>query len=237
MVAGALFLAYGVFGFAGFGAGIVGLPLIVHVLPLRQAIPVVLLLDLSFSLLLGSRNWRSVDKRELLRLVPFLAIGMAIGVGALSRAPEAALVGVLGGFVVANALWSLFGRSRATPVSTGWAAPAGTVGGTFSAMFGTGGPIYTLYLARRIAEPARLRACVAALIFGTALTRATLLAGSGLFAPAGLFGLAAMLLPCAGLGFVVGSRLHKVVSPARFRQAIWSLLLVSGGSLLWRAIA
>ena len=76
-----------------------------------------LVFDLCAGLLLGLRNRRDVDRGELLRLVPFVAVGMMLGVTALVRAPERWLLGVLGAFVFGYACWSLStaprrGRSR-----------------------------------------------------------------------------------------------------------------------------
>ena len=51
-------LGYGMFGFSGFGANIVALPLLVQVVPLRMAVPLLLLLDLLSTVMLGARSWR-----------------------------------------------------------------------------------------------------------------------------------------------------------------------------------
>src|SRR3954467_9995372 len=148
----AVTLAYTVFGLTGFGAAIVGVPLLAHFVPIRFAVPMMLVFDLCAGLLLGLKNRRDVDGRELLRLAPFVAIGMVLGVTALVRAPERWLLGVLGAFVFLYACWSLLNRSAPRPIAAGWAAPAGAAGGIFTALYGSGGPIYTVYLARRLGD-------------------------------------------------------------------------------------
>ena len=92
----AVTLAYTVFGLTGFGAAIVGVPLLAHFFPIRFAVPMMLVFDLCAGLLLGLRNRRDVDRAELLRLAPFVALGMILGVTVLVRAPERWLLGVLG---------------------------------------------------------------------------------------------------------------------------------------------
>src|SRR5664279_894147 len=141
-------LAYTVFGLTGFGAAIVGVPLLAHFFPIRFAVPMMLVFDLCAGLLLGLRNRRDVDRRELLRLAPFVAIGMVLGVTALVHAPERWLLGVLGAFVFSYAAWSLLNRAALLPISARWVVPAGMAGGVFTALYGSGGPIYTVYLAR-----------------------------------------------------------------------------------------
>jgi len=46
-----------------------------------------------------------------------------------------------------------------------WAMPAGLVGDTFSALFGTGGPIYTMYLSRRLDNSDEFRSTISSVIF------------------------------------------------------------------------
>ncbi|WP_234413751.1 sulfite exporter TauE/SafE family protein [Ideonella sp. A 288] len=227
-------LAYTVFGFGGFGANLVALPLLAHVMTLRFAVPMLLVLDLFSAGLMGLKNRPLIERAELLRLVPWLLVGMGLGVVLLQHAQERWLLAVLGASVLAYALWSLFGHADPAPLSTRWAVPAGLVGGVYSSMFGTGGPVYTLYFARRIHDTARLRATIGALILGSAVVRLVLFTGSGFYAQPGLVKLALVLVPCAVLGYLIGSRLHARVPQAQVRRVIWALLAFSGASLLWR---
>lgn len=230
-------LGYSVYGLTGFGSSIVAVPLLAHFFPLQFAVPMMLLFDLGAGLLLGLRNRRLIDRRELLRLAPWLLAGMAAGVTLLVRVPERWLLLLLGGFVLSFACWSLLNRLPPRSASPRWALPAGLVGGAFTALYGTGGPVYTIYLARRLADKAVLRASIGVLIFGTALVRLALFTGGGFYAQAGLLPLAAALMPAALLGFFAGSRLHARLPAQRAIQAVWVLLIASGISLLARSLA
>ncbi len=233
----AVTLGYTVFGLTGFGATIVAVPLLAHFFPIRFAVPMMLVFDLCTGLLLGLRNRRDVDRGELLRLAPFIAVGMVLGVTALVRMPERWLLGALGVFVFAYACWSLLNRAAIRPISARWALPAGAAGGVFTALFGSGGPIYTVYLTRRLGDAARLRASIAVLIFCLAWARLALFSGTGLLFQPSLLRLALVLLPCAVLGYFIGSHLHRRLAPRHAARAIWILLLASGASLVWRALA
>lgn len=235
-VAAAITLAYTVFGFGGFGANLVALPLLAHVMTLRFAVPMLLVLDLFSAGAMGVKNRHLIDKGELLRLLPWLLIGMGLGLPVLQYGREAWLLTLLGSFVLGYSLWSLFGRPQAAPIAPQWALPAGLAGGVFSTLFGTGGPIYTLFLARRITDTSRLRATVGALILGSAVVRLALFTGSGFIAQPGLLKLAFVLVPCALLGYLIGSRLHARLPQAQVRKVIWVMLVVSGASLLWRSL-
>src|SRR6187455_929843 len=200
----AVTLAYTVFGLTGFGAAIVGVPLLAHVVPIRFAVPMMLVFDLCAGLLLGLRNRRDV---------------------------------VLGAFVFGYACWSLLRRGAPRPIGAAWAAPAGMAGGVFTALYGSGGPIYTVYLARRLDDANRLRATIAVLIFCTAWARLALFSATGLMFQPSLLNLALVLLPCAVAGYFIGSHLHGRLAPRQAARAIWILLLASGASLVWRATA
>ncbi len=228
--------AYAVLGFSGFGAILVALPILSHVLSLRVALPVLLVSDLLTAGLLGLKGRALVSRPELLRLLPFAAAGMVVGIMVLQRGSERVLLSGLGVFVIAMALWNLLGRASTQTVSARWAVPAGLVGGTFSSMFGTGGPVYTLFLARRLPNTAALRATVGAVILVSAVVRLVLFTSSGFFKPPGLLQLAFMLLPFSIAGYLLGSRIQARVPQDKVRRVIWMLLVASGASVLWRGL-
>lgn len=229
-------LAYTVFGLTGFGASITAMPLLAQLFPLRFAVPLMLIFDISATLLLGLKNRGAVDRRELLRLIPFMLVGMVLGVTLLVNAPERALLFLLGCFVLAYAGWSLLFRRGVQTIATHWSAPLGTTGGVFTALFGTGGPIYVIYLTGRLHDKSVLRATIGALIFVSGLSRLVLFGTAGLYAQQGLLLLAAELLPCAMLGLYIGGRLHHSLPVQRVIQVVWAILIFGGISLIWRSV-
>ncbi len=230
-------LAYTVYGLTGFGAVIVGVPLLAHFYPLRFAVPLMLIFDLCAGLLLGLRNHRLAHRSELTRLLPYLLIGMVAGVFFLAQVPEAWLLMVLGVFVLSYSAWSLLVKTATAIVSTRWAISAGLIGGAFTAMFGTGGPIYVIYLARRLNDAQVLRATIGVLIFGTALFRLLMFTGTGFYAQDHLLTLGLALLPCVLIGYLLGSHLHTRVPVHQVVRLIWLILVLSGASLIWRSLA
>ena len=235
-VALTLVLAYTVYGLSGFGANIVAMPVLAQLLPLRIAVPMLVMFDLVTGATLLLKHHRNVDWREAMRLLPWLVIGIVAGVTLLSRLSEQLLLVALGAFIVALALWNLLRRASAAPISTRWAVPAGLVGGTVTALYGIGGPVYTIYLARRLPDKNQLRATIGGLIFGNSLIRLALFTGTGFYAQPGLLALAAMLLPCALVGQYIGSHLHSHLSAQRIMQVMWWLLILGGSGLIWRGL-
>jgi uncharacterized membrane protein YfcA len=229
-------LSYTIFGLTGFGSSIVAMPLLVHFIPLRTAVPIMLVFDLCAGLLLGLKNRDAVDRKELTRLVPFMLAGMVLGVTLLIRVPERALLLVLGIFVLTYSVWSLLFRPTFSRIAAVWSIPLGAVGGVFTALFGTGGPIYTIYLARRLEDKLVMRATISALIFMGGLARLVLFSGIGLYAEHRVLLLAALLLPCALAGLYLGNRLHSRLPVHRVGQAVWILLILGGMGLIVRTV-
>jgi uncharacterized membrane protein YfcA len=231
-----IILAYTVFGLTGFGSSITAMPLLVQLIPLKMAVPLMLLFDLCSALLMGMKNRRVIDRKELLRLIPFMLVGMTIGVVALVKVPERWLLLVLGLFILAYSAWSLLLKREPKPLRAGWSVPLGMAGGMFTALFGTGGPIYTIYLTRRLDDKAVLRATISALIFVTGISRLVFFSSAGLFNQNSLLWLAAVLLPCSLLGLFLGSRLHSRLPAERVVQTIWVILIAGGVSLVARNV-
>src|SRR5262245_39751759 len=80
-------VAYAVFGISGFGSTMISVPLLAHLSPLRTVIPTVLLLDCVASIGLGLRLRSGIHKAELYPLLPFLLLGLVLGVLLLVRLP------------------------------------------------------------------------------------------------------------------------------------------------------
>lgn len=225
---------YTVFGLTGFGSSVTAMPLLVLFIPLRMAVPLMLVFDLVSNVLLGLKNRRFIDKREALRLIPFMLAGMAAGVLALVRAPERVLLVTLGVFILCFSAWSLLARRKPRPLANAWAGPFGIVGGVFTALFGTGGPFYTIFLTSRLDDKLTLRATLSGVLFFSAIARLVLFTGAGLYRQATLPLLAAALLPFALGGLYLGNRLHQWLPAERVKQAVWVVLIAGGASLVLR---
>ena len=72
--------AYVVFGISGFGSTLIAVPLLAHLMPLKFVVPFFVILDCVGAANLGLRLRGSVMKRELIGLMPFMALGILGGV-------------------------------------------------------------------------------------------------------------------------------------------------------------
>src|SRR6218665_2301348 len=134
----AMTLAYAVFGMTGFGAAMVAVPILVHILPLQFALPFILLMDIVATVSVALKSRRHVVLAELRRLLPSLLVGVLLGATILSRIKSGWLLIALGVFVLAMSARSFFmRRAAAQPIGWEWSVPAGMAGGGF--LEGAGG--------------------------------------------------------------------------------------------------
>jgi hypothetical protein len=232
----AVFFGYGLFAVTAFGAAIIAVPVITHVLPLAEVLPMTVLLDLGAAATIGVRARADADRAELYRLVPFSLVGAIVGVTLLVALPRQASLASLGAFLLAYAVWSLVEGGELRTVGPQWAPLSGLAGGAMGTVFGVGGPAYVVYLTRRLSDPTRLRATIAAMVALSVAIRIAVFAAAGLMTPERLM-LSAMLAPFAAAGFWLGSRIQPRVPRAVVVRLLNAVLLAIGASLLWRALS
>ena len=229
--------AYTVFGLTGFGAAMIAVPILVQFFPLQVVVPMLLLLDLVATTVVGLHNWNSVSRTELLRLVPFMMVGVALGTTVLAKVESRWLLVGLGLFVLAMTARTLMASSaRMDCAAKGWSVPAGVIGGVFSALFGTGGPVYTMYLSRRLPEIDKFRSTIAAVILFSAVMRLLAFAGGGLLQQEELLRSAVFAMPFGLVGLTAGSRLRRHISADAVKRALLVFLCASGASVLVRGL-
>lgn len=228
---------YLVFGLTGFGSTVLALPLLVHLIALKFAVPMLLLLDFTAGMLLISRVRRGVRLDELGWLFPFMLAGIVLGLTLLIRLPEAPLLAVLGLFLFAYAIYGTMRRAGPPKLSRAWCAPIGLAAGILGSLFGTGGVLSALYIGARLDDKEELRATAAAAVLLNSSIRVVLFGLAGLLTQDGLLPSAALLLPSVLIGLFLGNRLHAAVPAALVVRAVYVVVAIAGISLLVRVSA
>lgn len=107
----------------------------------------------------------------------------------------------------------------------------------YSALFGSGGFLYSLYLNGRLASKEQMRATQSALIGCSTFVRLGLFLLAGLYAAREPWLLAACLLPGMALGLWIGRRVTLRLSREAFVRLVTWLVLCSGLALVGRYLA
>src|SRR6476469_7619071 len=205
-----LVVAYIIFGIAGFGTALVAAPVLAHTMPIASVVPLLALLDFAAAALNGFKLSDKIAKAELVWLAPLMIAGSIVGVTILISLPAKLLMFLLGVF--------------------------GPLGGIFSAMFGSGGFVYAIYLSRRLDDKDAIRATQSTLIGMSTLTRVLLSLGVGIYSDVSLLLLAIAAIPAMGAGIYAGQWFAARLSRQQFLRVVYVLLIATGSTLIVRAV-
>ncbi len=231
--AGILALAYFIRGIAGFGSGLIAIPILTLMLPLSIVVPLMVSLDYVASLSHGLKNRNDIQWKELLPLIPFSLAGVVIALFFLSKSDGLLLTRAMGVFIILFALYTLSGFTLKKGVAKGWGALAGFSGGMIGTMFGTGGPLYVTYFKARGLEKTVFRSTLAVAFLLDGAGRIVGFASAGFFTEE-FFTLLAMALPLMGIFLYIGGHAHTRITQLQFQRAISVLLIVSGSVLVFK---
>lgn len=231
-----IIISYAIRGSAGFGG--ITVPLLAWVMSLKIVVPMVTFLGLLSSIAILRTDYRHVVWRDLWRVLPWTALGVAIGVYFFKILDAATLARILGGVVLAYGSYSLLVTWRSpgkvtlpmyviTPVAGTFAGFVGTMFGAMAGMF------FAIYLDILRHSRDAFRATVAAILFALGILRGGAYIVAGEFTRDVLIACAAAL-PMMALGIFIGNRIHANLNDVAFKRMVAVLLIISGLPLLLR---
>jgi uncharacterized membrane protein YfcA len=215
---------------AGFGGGVLLLPVFTALFGLRVAVPILTLTQLSSN---ASRAW--LNRRELRRpLIAWFALGAvpcAVAGGILlTHAPLAALQRLLGVFLIAVVVWRRFNQRPRKPADPAFAA-VGAASGLGSALLGSVGPLTApFFLAYGLTRAAYIGTEAASALTMHLTKIATYGAGDLLTRQVLLYGVA--LTPATLLGAWTGKQIVGRISDRLFVLLVELGLLAAGALFL-----
>jgi uncharacterized membrane protein YfcA len=227
-----IFAAYLIRGIAGFGSGLIAVPLLSLVAPVPTVVPLVVTLDYIGSASQGIRNAERVAWRAQVLLIPFMLVGIALGLILLQTMTPVLLTRALGAFVIVFALYQWLPMPP-LPGSRILAAGGGVLGGLVGTLFGTGGPFYVVYLRLRDLDKTAFRATFATNFLIDGGIRLIAYGVTGLYSRTTLLAVV-FALPVAALALFLGGRIQTGLSQAAFLRLISLLLFLSGLALILR---
>jgi uncharacterized membrane protein YfcA len=230
-----VFGAFVIRGMSGFGAGMVGIPLLAFLMPVHTAVAMFGLMVLGLFAFLSIRDWGAVVKEELKLLVLPTLLGVAGGVLLFQHLDNRLLLYLLGGFLIAYSTYVLAVHYIGLPpftCSQRWAFPVAFAGAFIDTLFGGGGgTLVVIYLHARGVGRAQFRATVAALWLFEMVARVLGYGTAGYYSMDVLL-LCALFVPVMAAGSWTGERLGNRISQETFSKLMALLLMLTGASLL-----
>lgn len=219
-------------GLTGFGFAAIAVVGLVLLMPLQDAVPLILCLEIVSSALLIGSAWRDADQRLLRRLLLAAFCGVPIGLLLLTDGDSQWLTFsvylLVGGLALLGVMRVRLPVKRG-PIGLGL---VGSISGALIAAFSIGGPLLVAYLSQLRLSPAALRATLILLFCAVDVAALTGLAAHGALGWQ-ITGQAVALLPALGLGLLLGQFLFRYLSPTSAALATqWVLLTLSTLGLL-----
>jgi uncharacterized membrane protein YfcA len=215
---------------AGFGGGVLLLPVFGALFGLRVAVPVLTLSQISSNAARVALNRGDLQRPIIVRFcagaVPFVVLGALL----LATAPLAALQRLLGGFLIALVVWRRLRRDPRPPTDRAFIA-IGAASGLGSALLGSVGPLTApFFLARGLRRGAYIgtEACCALALH---LTKTAAYGASDLL-DLRVLALGLALTPAALAGAWTGRRLVGRISERAFVVVVEAGLVVAAITFL-----
>lgn len=236
-LAAAAFAGSVVFGVTGFGAALVTVPFATHFVPLPFALALYVLMDLANAYRIGFENPKNAVKSEWTRMVPTILAGTVTGVTLLVNLQRGAATLALGVFVLLFAVYSLVRHPDTQRViSSRWAWIAGFTGGVTSTIFGAGGPPYAIYLSQRGLSKEQYRATLGLATLTSISIRTAAFLVTGILLDPKVWLYAVFIVPAGLAGIWAAGHLFRRISREMLMRAVALMLLVSGASLVLKAL-
>lgn len=232
------FLSYVSLAFAGFGGIIIPITFGAHLYSIDWMLSVLIPVTVISNLYILIRHGTFLDRRVLfLKILPLMGIGLLIGVFLyqfidehLFRRLFGALVVVLAAREIVLLIWRKPDQTSASRLKTVlYLLAAGVIHG----MYASGGPLL-VYIVNKLELPKS--------VFRSTLSAVWLILNCVLVVTYFLYDKldrmtltgSAMMLPSLILGLMVGEFLHSRVSDRSFKLVIFSLLILTGFSIVYR---
>ena len=214
-------------GLAGFGFGLVTVPLLLLLFPPATVTAVGSSLALASGWIVLLSTWRTVQVRTLGALIPGATIGVALGTVLLHRL-DPAVIKLIAGMVVMLFAISVLRGWRIDAVHHPLAAPlAGLASGTLSTSTGMSGPPVVLLFTTRQYNMQQFRGSITAYFYYVNAVGLSLLVLRGIVGWEQM-SVVVRLLPAAIIGGFIGRRMLRVVSQSQFRRITLTMLLLTG---------
>lgn len=208
------------------GINTVSIAIFAAILPARASTGTLLLLLIVGDVFALITYRRHADWRTLVRLIPAVVIGVALGAVFLAIADDGSVrrvIGVILLLVIAFTLWQRARAARGSGANTSAGAIArngyGALGGFTTMVANAGGPVMSMYfLAARF--PVKAFLGTAAWFFAVInLAKVPVSIGLGLITPGALV-LDALLVPAVVVGALVGRRIAANMKQSTFDWAV-----------------
>lgn len=210
----------------GFAGALIALPFLLFVMPLSEAVGYISLFYFISTPIYVYKEWEHIDKELVKKLALSSFIGVVAGVIVLSYGKPLILKKALGIFIILFVLNSIKGKKELSFMSK--VKPLfGFLGGFFSGVFATGGPLYVMVVQNETKDVKTFRATMFASLGLVTVMRIPILAVGGFLTLSQLYN-SLYVLPFFILALILGKKVYLKLDDVLIKKIILGLLFVSG---------
>lgn len=231
-----LLLTIGIFtGFfvqtiTGFAGALIALPFLLFVMPLPDAIGYLSIFYFISTPIHVYKEWKYIDKPLLKKLALSSFFGLLIGIIVLAYGQPVILKKALGVFIILFVLNSLKANKEIQLISK-MKYFFGFLGGFFSGVFSTGGPLYLVIVKNETSDVKTLRATMFGVLGLITFMRIPVLAFEGILTLNQLYN-SLYVLPFFILALILGKKVYLKLNELFLKRIMLGLLFLSGIMLL-----
>jgi uncharacterized membrane protein YfcA len=215
----------------GFGAILVAMPILLMALDLPDAVAFVSIFMMAFSVILFPTVWKDADKKTVLWMGGFGAIGLFIGTGILNTMDPTLLKRALGVFIMLYLLKEFLDKDQSYKIPDFMSAVFGFFAGFSSGLFAIGGPILIMYLNQKIRDGVALRASILSYFTITNVLRVPIMAQKQMYSPE-IFEMVLWVTPAFLISLLLGYLFYKRINKKLIRIGILVLLFAMSIQLM-----
>lgn len=225
-----VFCAYTVEGITGFAGTMLAMPVSMMLLGVREAKLALNIVTLMVSTLIGIKTHKHINKRELVKIIILMLVGLVVGLWMFQVLPVQGLAYIYGIFIIIIAIRGLFVKQQKDHtkiVLIGIVLLAGVVHGLFL----SGGSLLVIYAVIVLKDKSAIRATLTPVW----LVLNTIILVQDIYFHRLTFHVFKMLIWCIIpiiVAVFLGDWLHKKVSQTFFVKLTYALLILSGLSLV-----
>ena len=225
-----IFIGFFVQTITGFAGALIALPFLLFVMPLPDAIGYLSIFYFISTPIHVYKEWNYIDKSLLKKLALSSFFGLLIGIIVLAYGQPIILKKALGIFIILFVLHSLKVKKEIQLLSK-MKYFFGFLGGFFSGVFSTGGPLYLVIVRNESSDVKTIRATMFGVLGLVTLMRIPVLAFEGILTVNQLYN-SLYVLPFFILALVLGKKVYLKLDETFLKRIMLGLLLLSGIMLL-----
>ncbi|SDH13509.1 hypothetical protein SAMN04488062_104246 [Flavobacterium omnivorum] len=216
----------------GFGGALIALPFLLIVMPLSEAVSYISIFYLISSPIYVYKEWDQIDKNLLKKIAFSSFFGVLAGILVLVYGKPLILKQALGVFIILFVLNS-FRVKKNVVILKKTKHILGFLGGFFSGLFSTGGPLYVIILQNETTDVKTFRATMFGTLALVTLMRIPVLIAGGVMSMTQVYN-SFYVLPFFILALFLGKKVYLKLNEALIKRVVIALLFVSGVMLVFK---